>query len=327
MLEKSGAIGFALASLMALAPVHAAGASFTVEARIPLPGVKGRLDHLAYDAAGRRVFIAELENGSVSVVDVAERRVAHRWTQLKEPRGLAWYPAKRLLYVASGGDGMVRAYQGSDYSLAQSRGVCDDADNIRIEVGTQQLYLGCGKGALALLDAVSLMPVGYIDLKAHPESFQFSALDPRIFVNVPGAAEIAVVDRSQGSQLASWPTPGMKANYPMAVDHDNDVLLSAFREPAKLAAYPLDAANAPRSVSTCKDADDLFVDARRKRIYVVCGDGTVAVHESGTLKQLARTTTSPGARTGLYSTEADRLFVAVPASRNDAALWILKPAD
>jgi hypothetical protein len=85
------------------------------------------------------------------------------------------------------------------------------------------------------------------------------------------------------------------------------------------------------AVETCGDVDDVFVDARRKRIYVSCGEGAVDVLERrGTgYQRLARLPTSPGARTSLFSPELDRLIVAARAVTGGdaapAALWVFRP--
>ncbi len=73
----------------------------------------------------------------------------------------------------------------------------------------------------------------------------------------------------------------------------------------------------------------MFVDAKRRRIYVSCGEGVVDVlDEAGTgYRQLARVPTVPGARTSLFVPELDRLFVAVRArSSEPAAIWVFRPA-
>lgn len=54
----------------------------TIEAKIPLKDVRERIDHLAIDHARRRLFVAELGNNSVSIVDLKEKKVLHRITAL-----------------------------------------------------------------------------------------------------------------------------------------------------------------------------------------------------------------------------------------------------
>ncbi len=83
-----------------------------VEAKIPLGDVHGRIDHLAVDVARRRLFVAELGNDSLGVVDLAAGAVAHRIRGLREPQGVAYVPGADILLVANAGDGTVERYRG-----------------------------------------------------------------------------------------------------------------------------------------------------------------------------------------------------------------------
>src|SRR5262249_57881140 len=60
-----------------------------LEAKIQLGDVRGRIDHMAVDLARRRLFVAELENDSVAVVDLDGRKVMQVITDVKGPQGLA----------------------------------------------------------------------------------------------------------------------------------------------------------------------------------------------------------------------------------------------
>jgi DNA-binding beta-propeller fold protein YncE len=303
-----------------------APATLRVEAKIPLPRVEGRIDHLAYDAARKHLFVAELGNGSVDVVDVAQRRPIYRIMDLREPQGVAYSAEVDLLYVASGGDGTLRAFRGKDFLLVQKADAGDDADNLRVDDAARRVYVGGGSGSLGVFRADTLDRLQDIALKGHPESFQLGNDDARIFVNVPDAHEIVVVDRDAARAVAHWPTGDWRANYPMALDAAGRRVLVAFRQPARLAAFDSRDGKVLAQTSSCSDADDVFVDEARARIYVTCGDGVVDVLARGTLVRLARIATTPGARTGLYVRDIDRLFVAARAQPGgDAAIWILAP--
>jgi DNA-binding beta-propeller fold protein YncE len=322
VLRAAASIAWVLAGQQASATDDAA---FQVEARIDMPGVAGRIDHLAYDAEHRRLFVAELGNGSVDVVDIAAHVVAHRIGELHEPQGIAWSPKLGRVYVA-GGDGTVKAFSGADYSLVASARLGNDADNLRFDPGADRLYVGYGEGAIAVLDATTLARLGEIGLKAHPESFQLAA-DGRLFANVPGAQEVAVADRALLRQSGSWSVGDARANYPLALDASNGRVLVVFRRPASITSYRMKDGKVLGKAPACADADDLFVDARRQHVYVICGDGSVDVLDAA-LTRIARFRTVAGARTGLYSPEADRLFVAVRALGDlPAAVWILAPAQ
>src|SRR5438445_5582627 len=77
--------------------------SLRLEREIPLPGVEGRIDHLAADVAGQRIFVAALGNGTVDVVDVAKGIRTAQIKGLKEPQGVAYAPSNGAVYVAGGG--------------------------------------------------------------------------------------------------------------------------------------------------------------------------------------------------------------------------------
>jgi len=321
-----GRLRLASVCLLILGP--AAAGTLDILGKIPLPGSKGRIDHLAFDAAHQRLFVAERGNDTVAVVDVDKRRLDRRLEGHTEPQGVAYFAPLNRLYVADGGDGMVRAYDATSFRLVFSARLSGDADNVRIDPREKRLYVGYGDGALAVLDPGSLKRISDIALKAHPESFQLSTIDGRIYVNVPDAKAIAVADRNTSRPPTSWPATKWSSNYPMAIDEESRTVLSVFRRPARIASYAMKDGSLSADAEVCGDADDLFVDANRNRVYVVCGEGVVDVLDRKTLKRIARIPTLPGARTGLFSTEVNLLFVATRADgSHEAAVWMLKPQD
>src|SRR5215216_4140168 len=142
-----------------------------LEAKIPLGDVKGRIDHLAFDPKRHRIFVAELGNGSVGVVDLNDRKVIHVISGLNEPQGVGYVPSTDTLYVASGGDGSVRVFQAEDYTAVGQIDLGDDADNIRVDTAANRVFVGYGSGALAVIDTTSRSKIAEIPLNAHPESF------------------------------------------------------------------------------------------------------------------------------------------------------------
>src|SRR5882724_3340463 len=163
-----------------------------LEAKIPLGNVRGRIDHMSIDLARQRLFVAELGNDSVGVVDLKDRKVLRRISGLAEPQGVGYAPSSDTLYVASARDGSVRLFAGEDYREVSRIALGDDADNIRGDAVTNRVVIGYGSGALAVIDAGNRGKIADISLKAHPEGFQLGRDGSRIFVNVTSAREIAV---------------------------------------------------------------------------------------------------------------------------------------
>ena len=65
-----------------------------LEAKIPLGDVAGRIDHMAADVKRQRLFVAELGNDTVGVVDLVERKLLRQLTGLKEPQGVGYEPIR-----------------------------------------------------------------------------------------------------------------------------------------------------------------------------------------------------------------------------------------
>jgi hypothetical protein len=150
-------------------------------------------------------------------------------------------------------------------------------------------------------------------------------------VNVPDAGQVAVLDLRAGKLVASWRVPdGLRANFPMALDAAAGVLATVFRGPARLVLPDTRTGAATASLPTCADADDVFFDPKRRRLYVSCGEGAIDVVRQDTAgdRLLARVRTQAGARTSLFVPELDRLFVAARAGLlgTDAAILVFRPA-
>ena len=322
-----------LAALLALFPIAGCGAETTpagadaplaLERKIPLKDIHGRIDHLAVDAAHQRLFVAELGAGSVEAVDVGRGVSLGRITGLKEPQGLAYLPGPDELVVASGGDGAVRFYRAADLSLLWTVALGDDADNVRVDPRSGRVIVGYGSGALAIIDPATRAIVGKVDLPAHPEAFSVDG--SRVFVNAPNAGRIVIADLASGRITSSWPA-SHHFNFPMAFDGPSDTLAVVYRLPARLQLFDASTGASKSDVATCGDADDVYFDDRRSRLYVVCGAGMVDVFAAKTLARVARIRSRGGARTGLFAPELDRLFVAARAAGagDSAAILVFRP--
>ena len=300
-----------------------------LEAKIPLGDVRGRIDHMAVDLARHRLFVAALGNDSLAVVDLEAKRLDRLIGELPEPQGVGYDPATDTLYVANAGDGSVRLFKGAELSPVGRIELGSDADNIRVDSKVGRICIGHGDGALAIVDAATHDKIGSAPLKAHPESFQLDGNTSRVFVNVPNSGAIDVVDRTSGEKIASWPTAGRSANFAMALDHARQHVLVAFRSPAELGVFSAADGGLISSIPTCGDVDDLFVDSKRDRIYISCGEGflDVVAADGASYRQTAHIATAAGARTSLFVPDLDRLLLAVPAKGEAAAaIWIFRPS-
>jgi len=127
-------------------------------------------------------------------------------------------PDANVIAVANGQGEGVQLIDANEYRLLKAISLGDDSDNVRYDATAKRLYVGYGSGALAAIGPADGKVLGRVKLAGHPESFQLEQTGPRIFVNVPTAEHIAVIDRNTMNITATWPVAGAKANYPMALD-------------------------------------------------------------------------------------------------------------
>jgi DNA-binding beta-propeller fold protein YncE len=290
---------------------------------IPLPQVRGRIDHMAVDLKGQRLFVAALGNNTLEVIDLKKGERVASVAGFNEPQGVVFIPESGRVVVANGGDGAVTFLDGASLKPAQTVRTGGDADNVRYDAARGRVYVGYGDGALAVLTTEGER-VGDVPLGGHPESFQFDG--GRVYVNVPSRREIAVVDADKLKVVEAWPVSAAAANYPMALDAAHHRLFVATRRPPRLLVYDTGTGRQVATVEAGGDSDDIFYDGAGGRVYASFGEGALFIYEQldpDRYRLAGKVPTADGARTAFFSPELRRLFVAAPARADRAAQIIV----
>ncbi|MDB6031578.1 MAG: pyrrolo-quinoline quinone beta-propeller repeat-containing protein [Verrucomicrobiales bacterium] len=307
---------FSIASALAfLLPSLKGAEPLTLAKTIPLHGVTGRFDHFALDVKGQRLFVAALGNNTLEVIDVAGSKRLHTIKSLSKPTGVAFLPDENLICVANGNDGSLRVFDGQSYQLRRTLINLDDADNVRYDSKNKRLYVGYGDGALAAIDPGKWEVISSIKLPAHPESFQLDPSGAQIWVNLPDAKQVSVLDRLNQKVVATWPINQFQANFPMALNLVNHRLFVGCRQPPQVVVFDTTAGKPVANFPVSGDTDDLFYDPNLKRLYVSCGEGYLDAFQNSDQDKwtwIQTLATSPGARTCYFSPDLKQLYLAVP---------------
>jgi DNA-binding beta-propeller fold protein YncE len=298
-------------------------------AAIPLEGVKGRFDHFA--ASGTQLFVSALGNNTVEVIDIGRRTLERTITGVPNPQGAVFSPERNRLFVGSG-EGKLYIYDGPSFDLRTTLDFHGDVDNLRYDSATKRVYVGYGEeeaGAIGTVDAATgKRTEEEYKLGAHPESFQLETSGPNIYVNLPDLKQIAVINRGTHA-IARWPLT-LEHNFPMALDEADHRLFVGMHEPACLAVFDTGSGQLITSIPSVQDADDLYYDAARKRIYMPGGEGFIYAFQQTDpdhYRLLAKIPTALGARTAGYFGKGtkgfDRFYLAVPARADRGSeIWI-----
>jgi sugar lactone lactonase YvrE len=305
------------ASLAVAVPsVAAEPAALELVQTIPLKGAAGRLDHLALDAKGQRLFVANLSNNSLDVVDLKAGKLVKQVPGQRKIQGVAYAPDLERIFAGNGVDGVCNVFDGRSYELLRSIKL-DDADNVRYHASTNRVYVAHADRALSVIDPKTLNVLATIKLPGPPEAFQLDRSGDRLFVNCLSPGQVVVIDTKKNKVAATYPLKKAKANYPMALDPEASRVFIGCREPSVVVVLDAKTGEEVARVDIPKDIDDLFYDARKKRLYATCGEGFLAVvQERGTRYELVeKVATGKLARTGLFDPDSGRFYAVLPGEK------------
>jgi DNA-binding beta-propeller fold protein YncE len=308
---------------------------------IPMPNVKGRIDHMDVDVKGKRLFVAGLENGSVEVVDLQSGKWLKSVPGFKKTQGIAYVPSLNKLFVASGDDGMVRVFRGDTLDLLDSIKLDPGPNRVAYDPHTQLLYVGYGGkdagkdyGEIGIIDAKTDKHVGDVKVEAHPSELLLDQSGKSLYVFVSVASVVQVVDTNKREVVSTWPTSS-KRNGDGALDEKNHRLLIGTRTPPEMIAMDSQTGKEVANLPTAESMDGVYFDAVRRRVYVSGGrDNDVGYvfayqqKDADHYETIGKIPTKSGAGTSFWSPELSRYYVAAPAHDNDeAAILVFEPGS
>jgi DNA-binding beta-propeller fold protein YncE len=300
---------------------------------IPLPGIKGRIDHLDVNLKDQIVYIASLGSNVAEVVDLNSGKVLHSITGLDEPQGIAYLPENHEIFIANGGNGDCYFYNANTFEKVAAIHLKSDADDVRYDSVERKIYVGYGSGGIAIIDADTHKQTDDVKLAAHPEGFQIDTKKNLLYVNLPKASLISVVDLKKMKWIRDISKNYRSGNFPMASDSSGNTLFIGYRHPGKLVVMNANNGHRIRVKELTNDSDDLFYDEETKRVYASCGGGfsnlgyiNIFQFQGGDKYiQIANIPTRNGTRTSLLVPQLHLFLVAEPSVySHDGELMVYK---
>ena len=305
--------------------------------KVPMPKVKGRLDHFGVDLEGRRLFVAALGEGqnTVEVIDLKMGKRVFSIPGQSKPQGVFYSPDFKKLFVANGDDGTCKIFAGDTFKLIDNLPIGTDADHVGYDPATKYLYVGFGdakSGGLAIIDTRSNKHIADIKTDARPGGIKIEQSRPQVYVTLSGATRLGVVDLKKRAEVTAWPT-GVQANVALALDERNHRLFDGVRDPATLIVLDTESGKQVSRVEGVSGIDDLWYDTSNKRVYASGGRGFevgfVYVYQQRDpdhYELIGKVPTAPGAGTSFWSPELSRLYVAAPSNdKEEAAILVFDP--
>jgi DNA-binding beta-propeller fold protein YncE len=295
--------------------VRAADPSLELTKTIVLKGKGGKLDHLALDAKRERLFLANTANGTMDVVNLKDGTLH---TQLKGQtgiQGIAYAADLDRVFVGLGGGGLCNVFSGDEYKLLKTIKFSGDADNTRYDPATHLTFVAHDEKLLGVIDAKSYAVSPDIKLPGTGEGFQIETGRPRLYLNVPSPSQVVVIDTGKKEVIANYPVKLASGAHPLALDEANKRIFIGCRTEPMVVVLDSDTGKEITSVPIPKDVDDLYYDAKRKKLYASCGEGFLVVirQVNADKYELAeKIPTVKQAKTSLFSEATSKLYLAVP---------------
>src|SRR6266850_788578 len=246
---------------------------------IPMPNVKGRIDHMDVDVKGKRLFVAGLENGSLEVVDLRAGKWLKSIPGFKKTQGVAYVGSLNKVFVASGDDGMVRVFRGDTLDLLDSIKLELGPNRVAYDPNSKLLYVGYGGkdagkdyGEVGIIDAKTDKHLGNVKVEAHPSELLLDQSGKTLFVFVSAVSKVQVVDTKTRQVVSTWPVSSQR-NGDGAFDEKTCRLFIGTRTPPQMIAMESQTGKEVASLPTVEGMDGVYFDAAHKRVYVSGGRG------------------------------------------------------
>ena len=308
---------------------------------IPLPNVKGRMDHLGVDIKGKRLFAAALDNNTVEVIDLKAGKRVFSIPRQSKPQGIFYSTDFKKLFVANGIEGTCKIYSGGKFKLIDNLSLGINPNHVGYDPATKYLYVGIGipdseAGALAIIDTRNNKHIGDIKTDARPGGVKIEKPGPRIFVTLRGLPKLGVIDRKKREEITTWPVTGAPSIVALAFDETHRRLFGGTRNPLLL-VFDAESGKQITQLEGVAGIDDLWYDAARKRIYASGGresdagtiPGFVYVYQQSDADHyelIAKVPTRPNSQTSIWVPQLNRYYVSASANdKEDAAILVFEP--
>jgi len=327
-MKKMSAILMMLASALVITTVARAAAPLRLVTKFTMPSdVKGRFDHLAADVAGNRLLLTAESAHEVLVFNLHTGKYLRAITGIEIPHAVFFRDDLNRIYITDGGAGELKIFNGKTYQQIGAVKLKVDADSIRYDPATHDLYIVNGGGdaheSFSMVSVVNTTTDKKVaEIKIDGETLEAMALahsSPLLYINNPSKNLVDVVNRRTHKVVKTWPVTMGKRNVAMAFDPSTHRLFVACRS-GVIVVIDSETGKELQTLPIGTGVDDLIFDPASRRIYAACGSGVISVyHEAGPdrYNHLGDVAAARGSKNEVLVPQLHRLFTTIPP-REDA---------
>lgn len=322
-----------LALLALLIGFHSKGVGQTATLKlvqtVPMPGYTGDFGHFAVDLERGRLLLAGEDQGTLEVFDLKTMKHLESVKGFETPHRVLVRPGKSTLLLANSGPGMSEIVDATTYAIKGRVPLVPGAGSIGYDAARNWVYLVTGgkdvnmaTSEVEKIDADTGKELGAIVTQSnHTKAMALEQQGSRVFVNLEDKSTVEVIDGKSMKELANWPVKLSQQNIAISFDENAHRLYLACRQPSAMVSMNSDTGEPIASLPGPGKSDDLPFDPAAHRLYMLGAEGFISVYDVSNPDKpvLVRNVPSePGAKTGIFSPEEHRLYVAVSPGETKA---------
>ncbi|MFL5330998.1 MAG: YncE family protein [Gemmataceae bacterium] len=302
--------------MCSLAQATAADSALELVQTIVLKGKAGKLDHLCVDRKRERLFLANTTNGTLDVVDLKAGKLLKQISGQTGIQGVAYADDLDRVFVGLGTGGLCNVFEGQDYKLEKTIKFADDADNVRYDPTTHQVFVAHAEASVGIIDAKNLTISADVRLPGNAEGLAVNA--GRLFVGIPSPSNVVAIDVEKKTVVGTYPVKLASGGHPVTVDAANHRVFMGCRQEPSIVVMDEQSGKEITSVAIPPGVDDLYFDAKRKQLYASCGDGFLVIvrqKDADHYEVAEKLSTIKGAKTSCFDEASGRIYLAVPRQK------------
>jgi len=317
---------FAGALMLSVAVIAAnAGAQATAPMKlvktVTLPGYTGDFDHFAIDRLRGRILVAAEDHATLEIFDLKTGDHVKTINGFGAPHSILIRPSSSNILITDSGKEMTSVLDADTYAKKDTVKLIPGADSAAYDAVANVWYIVTGGKDVDMTTAEieAINPdtgkkLGEIKFNDnHVEAMALEKNGDRLFINLAQTNKLAVVNRKTMKEIAEWPVPPAKQNAMVAFDEAAKRLYVVCRDPGMVVVMDSDTGKVVSTAPAPLRADDVMMDIATHRLYVPGGQGYMGVYDTSDpnkVKEIAKVTTAPGAKTGILLPDLKIMMLA-----------------
>jgi DNA-binding beta-propeller fold protein YncE len=246
---------------------------------VPLPGGSSRFDYESFDSKLRRLYIAHLGTGTVTVFDARRRRVVKDVQGVAGAHGVLAVPELGRVYATATDSHQLVAIRDTTLAVVARTAAGSFPDGLAYDPVAKRVWVSDKTGDAEVVVDRSFRVVRRVKLGGEAGNVKYDERARRMLVGVAGREQLVSIDPARLRVVARTALPGCDGAHGVQLDEPRRLAFVACENNARLVVVDLRTQRATQTLTVGDGPDVLALDPSLHRLYVAAESGVVAVFD------------------------------------------------